>query len=162
MLYFAYGSNMSHPRLLERLPNVELLGLGRLARHQFRFHKRGRDGSAKADAHFTGDNKDSIYGVLYKLEESDLIVLDEIEDCGVGYERKIVEISFTGQLLVASTYVALHIDRSLKPFHWYHRHVIHGAEQAGLPQKYVKHLKCLEYLQDIDQHRTSRELAIYK
>ncbi|MCP4595875.1 MAG: gamma-glutamylcyclotransferase [Neptuniibacter sp.] len=153
---------MSHPRLLDRLPNVELLGLGCLSQHQFRFHKRGRDGSAKADAHFTGNNNDSIYGVLYKLEESDLIVLDEIEDCGVGYERKRVEVRFSDQFLVASTYVALHIDRSLKPFHWYRQHVIHGAEQAGLPEQYVKHLKRLEYLQDRDHDRALRELAIYQ
>ena len=162
MLYFAYGSNMSHPRLLDRLPNVELLGLGCLSQHQFRFHKRGRDGSAKADAHFTGNNNDSIYGVLYKLEESDLLVLDEIEDCGVGYERKRVEVRFSDQFLVASTYIALHIDRSLKPFHWYRQHVIHGAEQAGLPEQYVKHLKRLEYLQDRDHDRALRELAIYQ
>ena len=64
-LYFAYGSNLHPARLAARTPSCHALGRAVLARHVLRFHKRGRDGSAKCDAWFTGDPTDRLYGVVY-------------------------------------------------------------------------------------------------
>lgn len=162
MLYFAYGSNMSLPRLLARLPRVDSLGRASLSEHQFRYHKRGVDGSAKADALYTGRVEDRVHGVLYRLADGDRVLLDQIEDAGVGYEAKPVSVMIAGGNMVeAYTYVALHIDRSLRPFDWYYQHVLHGAQDAALPAEYVEYLEGLSYCDDPDKERTQQELAIY-
>lgn len=116
MMYFAYGSNMSLQRIKYRLPNSQFWGVAALPHFQLRFHKKGIDGSAKADALFTGRAEDQVLGALYQLSDSELAYLDSVEDCGVGYERKEVEVWVEGEKYSAWTYCALHIDRSLKPF----------------------------------------------
>lgn len=163
MLYFAYGSNMSLPRFQQRLPNACLHGVGSLREFQLRFHKAGRDGSAKADLLYTGHYHDRVFGVLYQLTEDEKRLLDRIEDCGVGYEIKPVEVTMPcGNQFSAFTYIALHIDRSRKPFHWYHHHVLHGAREAGLPTDYIQHIRehCVEI--DNDINRVNREMMIYR
>ena len=47
--YFAYGSNMSTPRLVQRVGEVRVLGPARLEGYEHRFSKRGNDGSAKGN-----------------------------------------------------------------------------------------------------------------
>lgn len=163
MLYFAYGSNMSQPRFFSRIPNATFHGWGALREHQLRFHKSGRDGSAKADAFYTGHYHDLTYGVLYSLSEDEKRQLDIVEDCGVGYEAKTVEVvSECGNLLPAFTYVALHIDRSMRPYHWYWQHVLQGAEDAGFPDEYISKIKRFRVEVDNDINRIERELAVYK
>lgn len=162
MLYFAYGSNMSKPRLLARLSGIEHVGRACLIAHQFRFHKCGKDGSAKADAFYTGRDGDQVHGVLYRLAKEDKARLDSIEDAGIGYEAKSVSVlTPEGGVVEAFTYAALHIDRSLFPFDWYHQHVLVGAQAASLPTDYIEFLEGLSYVPDPDQDRTRKELAIY-
>lgn len=162
MMYFAYGSNMSLKRIKYRLPNTRFLGVAALPHFQLRFHKKGIDGSAKADALFTGRAEDQVLGALYQLSDSELSHLDRVEDCGVGYERKEVEVWVEGEMHLAWTYCALHIDRSLKPFDWYHQHVLRGAEQLGLPNSYIEQIKSFSFCEDDDRIRVEREISIYR
>ncbi|MGH1430881.1 MAG: gamma-glutamylcyclotransferase family protein [Neptuniibacter sp.] len=162
MMYFAYGSNMSLQRIKYRLPNTRLLGVAVLPYFQLRFHKKGTDGSAKADALFTGRAEDQMFGALYQLSDSELCHLDRVEDCGVGYERKEVEVWAEDEKHSAWTYCALHIDRSLKPFDWYHQHVLRGAEQLGLPNSYIERIKSFSACADGDIIRVEREISIYR
>ena len=163
MLYFAYGSNMSQRRFFSRIPSATLHGWGVLREHQLRFHKSGRDGSAKADALYTGHYHDLTYGVLYNLSEEERRVLDIVEDCGVGYEAKAVEVvGECGNRLSAFTYVALHIDRSMRPYHWYWQHVLQGAEDAGFPEEYILEIRQFRFDVDNDANRVNKELGIYQ
>ena len=50
MLYFAYGSNLSSARMAARVPSARVVARAQLPGHALRFHKVGRDGSAKCDA----------------------------------------------------------------------------------------------------------------
>lgn len=161
MLYFAYGSNMSQQRIKRRVPRTQFVGVAALSNFQLRFHKKGRDGSAKADALFTGNPDDRVFGALYQLSENELLLLDKIEDCGIGYERKEVMVDAEGKWYPAWVYCALHIDRSLKPYSWYHQHVIVGAEQLSLPLEYIQHIKGFSCCEDYDLERATREISIY-
>ena len=161
MLYFAYGSNMSLQRIQQRAPSTQFVGVAELSNFQLRFHKKGQDGSAKADALFTGNPDDSVYGALYQMPENELLLLDQIEDCGIGYERKEVMVNVGDQWHSAWVYCALHIDRSLKPYTWYHRHVIVGAEQLSLPSEYIQHIKGVSCCLDSDIERATKESTIY-
>lgn len=162
MMYFAYGSNMSLQRIKHRLLNTQLFGVAVLPHFQLRFHKKGSDGSAKADALFTGRAEDRMFGALYQISNSELYLLDHIEDCGVGYERKEVEVWVEDERHLAWTYCALHIDRSLKPFDWYRQHVLTGAEQLGLPNSYIEQIKGFSFCEDDDRMRVEREISIYR
>ena len=83
--YFAYGSNMSIARLRSRVPSARSLGCCRLEEHDLRFHKAGRDGSAKCDALHTGRKQDLVHGVLFRIDALERPALDMAEGLGHGY-----------------------------------------------------------------------------
>lgn len=163
MLYFAYGSNMSQRRLRERVPSAEFISLANLERHAIRFHKCGRDGSAKCDAYHTGDSGDSVIGVVFLIDPGHRHHLDAAEGLGNGYATKSVELLTPEHtLLEAFTYYATAIDTQLKPYSWYHEHVLRGCRENALPASYVRRIESIACIQDDDALRASRELAIYR
>jgi gamma-glutamylcyclotransferase (GGCT)/AIG2-like uncharacterized protein YtfP len=156
--YFAYGSNMSLQRLQARVASARPLGTAILPEHSLRFHKAGRDGSAKCDALHTSDLADAIHGVLFHIDSAGKSVLDRVEGLGAGYEEKQVTLACGTR---AVTYVATHIDESLLPFHWYKRHVLVGAREAFLPTDYVMAIDLHPAVEDPDLMRHARESAIH-
>jgi gamma-glutamylcyclotransferase len=160
--YFAYGSNMSLMRLKTRLPGAVPLGIATLTEHSLRFHKVGKDGSAKCDARHTGRGLDTVSGVLYRISNDELVILDRIEGRGKGYDRRTLTVTdSTGQKLAAETYIATRLDSSLQPFSWYLEHVLQGALAAGLPEDYVDMIRAVHAVRDPDTRRHARELEIY-
>jgi hypothetical protein len=164
LLYFAYGSNMSPPRLQARVPSATPLQPARLSGHVLRFHKHSRvDGSAKCDACHTGDPDDVVHGLLYRMAAAERGYLDECEGLGRGYEIKHVSLILaSGERLEAFTYYATDIRPGLLPFHWYKEHVLRGARRAGLPDSYVRAIAAVESGDDPDPLRHRREMAIYR
>lgn len=158
MNYFAYGSNMSLQRLQARVPVARPLGAAVLPGHSLRFHKAGRDGSAKCDAFHTADLADAIHGVLFHIDEAGKAVLDRVEGLGAGYDEKQVILACG---TAAVTYVATHIDETLLPFHWYKQHVLVGATEARLPADYVYRIEQHPAVNDPDPARHAREIAIH-
>lgn len=162
MLYFSYGSNMSVPRLLERVPSARFIATACLEEHELRFHKKGRDGSAKCDAFETGNPGHSILGVVFDIDRTEKRALDRVEGLGVGYEEKEVLLTdHTGGAIRASTYYATSIDSALTPYQWYKHHVLTGALENGLPENYVRRIEAIASTSDPQQERHEREMAIY-
>lgn len=163
MLYFAYGSNMSVKRMKKRVRGAKLRGTAALAEHQLKFHKVSRDDSAKCDALYTGEADDVVHGVLYELSEDDREILDRAEGLGKGYESKEVTVMDSlRQEVQAFTYYATEIDESLFPYHWYKNHVVRGAEEAGLPEKYLMMLFRVVSKEDPDAQQTYTETSLYQ
>jgi GNAT superfamily N-acetyltransferase len=163
MKYFAYGSNMSLPRIRARLTQCDYLGVYRLEAHSLKFHKSSQDGSAKCDAFFTGSSSDYILGTLYEIDEKDKQTLDCIEGLGAGYNEKSVSVmDARGRIETARIYYATHIENRRLPFDWYHYHVITGAREARLPVDYIASIVQQAQQTDPDRQRFERELAIYK
>ncbi|MBT8429123.1 MAG: gamma-glutamylcyclotransferase [Gammaproteobacteria bacterium] len=162
MQYFAYGSNMSVPRLRQRVPSALVLDVAVLHGHRLAFHKAGRDGSAKCDIAVTGHQADAVHGVLYTLDPKHKAFLDQAEGLGMGYELKSVDVKRgDGATLVAFTYFATRIDPQLRPYSWYLRHVIRGAKEHELPGHYVASIASIDTIDDPDRDRHEMELAIY-
>lgn len=67
ILYFAYGSNMSTPRLRYRVASCRLSFIARLLNYKLCFHKRSTDGSAKCNAFRTATPADTVIGVVYEI-----------------------------------------------------------------------------------------------
>jgi len=162
MHYFAYGSNMSVPRLCHRVPSALTLDVAVLYGHRLVFQKAGRDGSAKCDIAVTAHQADAVHGVLYTLDPKHKAFLDEAEGLGMGYEVKNVAVQRgDGSTLVAFTYFATRIDPQLQPYSWYLHHVIRGAKEHKLPGHYIASIASIGTVNDPDRDRHQMELAIY-
>lgn len=162
MLYFAYGSNMSTPRLAARLRAVEVVDVAELAGHRLAFHMAGGDGSAKCDVCQSDHPADAVIGVVFRLDVRERPVLDAIEGLGVGYaEKPVVVAGRRHGPLQAFLYRALRTEPGLRPYAWYKRHVLHGAIEHGLPDDYIRRIEAVEAMADPDARRHAAELAIY-
>ena len=163
-VYFAYGSNMSVQRLKARVPSAKPFGIGTLDDHRLMFRKKSkRDCSAKCD--IAPDIGSTVLGVLFKIDPGEEKALDGAEGLGKGYCKKDVDVSDArGRHVRAFTYCAdsKHIQATLRPYTWYVKHVLAGAEEAKLPKWYIDDLKKVEAVVDPDPDREKRELAIYE
>ncbi|MEA3266051.1 MAG: gamma-glutamylcyclotransferase [Candidatus Fermentibacteria bacterium] len=161
MLYFSFGSNMSEKRLLRRI-TASRMGVAILTGHQLCFRKRSEtDGSAKCDILETGQRDDFVLGVLYDVDKSQKLILDICEGLGYGYNEKTVSVTINHKSFDAFTYYAINIDTSLKPYHWYKRHVLEGARENNMPEDYIQRIDRVPAQTDIDSERRERELSIY-
>jgi len=158
MIIFAYGSNMHTARLRARVSSAAPMGTGVTLGRRLGFHKRGLDGSGKADAFYTGREQDRVWGVLFEIDPAHKPLLDRHESLGVGYDDVSVEVLCGGDIISARMYVARSemIDRRLKPFCWYHRFVLDGARLHGAPADYLEELARVEF--DIDPDSKRRAL----
>jgi len=162
MYYFAYGSNMSIKRLKERVLSANLITIASLHRHTLRFHKKGIDGSGKCNACETGNAKHSVIGVVFDIDISEKPALDRKEGLGHGYDEKPVElVTHSGELLQAYTYYARLIDSTLKPYHWYKKHVLIGARENRLPENYIETIDSIESIPDPMPERHEIEMRLY-
>jgi cation transport regulator ChaC len=161
-LYFAYGSNMSSARLGARLEGVVHLGRARLFCHTLCFDKAGKDGTAKCNCRFSGNEQDQVHGVLFALPEGEFKKLDRIEGEGHGYQRSTVEVlDDDGRRCLAEIYLATAVDEGLRPYSWYLRHVLEGARENNLPASYCKQIEQVQTIEDPDGERAARELSLY-
>ena len=137
-LYFAYGSNLSSARLLARVPSARARGAARLDGFALRLDKPGADGSGKANLLATPGAL--VWGVVYQLDPSDWPALDA---CEPGYERTAVRVALDGAPLAAQTYCSPLYGPGLAAFRWYHRHLVDGAREHGLPEEWIALIEAL-------------------
>ena len=160
--YFAFGSNLSSPRLLQRIPEAGVGTVAILSHHRLCWRKNDRGQSGKCDIEHTRDPEHLVYGVVYRMTHADKLELDVYEGAGYGYGHKTVEVlTLEGDSLEAFTYYALDIDHSQQPYHWYKEHVLRGALEHGLPPHYVEQIRSTPAMHDQDAERHRRELSIY-
>jgi len=152
---FAYGSNLHDRRMRFRVSTASPVTIGYVEKRQLRFHKRSQDGSAKADAEFTADPDDRVWGVVYQMSRDQKLELDKHEFLGIGYDEELVAVSYRNGSIKAWMYVARAdaIDQTLKPYSWYYDYVIAGALQHRLPFCYIKNLLGVETTLDPDSKR---------
>lgn len=163
LLYFAYGSNMSTPRLVSRVPSANVVATASLEGHRLRFHKKSITGSGKCDIENTKNPEDLVWGIVFEILETEKPLLDVKEGLGEGYDDKWVSVvKGDGEVIDVFTYYATIIDSSLKPFSWYKEHVLRGAEEHSLPSEYIKTIQAVESFPDPDLNNHEDELSIYR
>ncbi|WP_176058564.1 gamma-glutamylcyclotransferase family protein [Paraburkholderia sp. BCC1876] len=160
--YFAYGSNMSAPRLSERIKPIRHAANGYLDGYQLTFDKVSKDGSGKCDCKRTGELGHRVWGVLFAINANSLEALDKYEDAGSTYERQNIQVPTDQGVVAAVTYLATKLEPGLRPYHWYKYHVVYGAREAKLPPDYIAAIEQIEEIQDLDAARTEKNLAIYR
>ena len=157
---------MSSKRLRKRVPSASVIETVCLRQYDLRFHKKSKDGSAKCDVVFTGRDEDYVLGVLYSIDAAEKINLDKAEGLGYGYEIKEVEVFSTeadedAGSDTAFLYYATSIDETLQPYDWYKEHVLRGAEEARLPDYYIRKITAVKSQEDTDTERAARERSIH-
>lgn len=153
-MYAAYGSNLHPVRLTTRIPAARLEGVARLAGWQFRFHKRGGDGSGKGNiVEAEGD----VYVAVYDIPDDGMATLDRIE--GEGYRRERIEVAEFGECF---TYIAdaSHVDDSLQPYDWYREMVLLGCRRLAFPDEYASLIGHTAPSEDPDLERRRSNWAI--
>lgn len=155
---------MSTRRIQARVPAATKVSSAVLERHRLAFHKiSNNDATAKCDAWETSLMEDRVHGVVFMISKQDKLVLDAYEGLGQGYEEKMVRVELpNGESIEAVTYYATRIDPALKPLDWYKAHVLHGAREHGLPEEYIRAIEIIGYIEDSDDERRVREMAIYR
>jgi len=161
--YFAFGSNLSSKRLLQRLPAAGLGDVAILRHHRLCFHNNAQGESGKCDIEFTGSHNDDVYGIIYRLTESEKQLLDGYETAGFGYLDKPVKVyTPDGECIEAVTYYAASNEGMHPPYHWYKEHVLRGAIEHGFPAEYIAAIEAVESIDDPSPGRAGQELAIYE
>jgi hypothetical protein len=160
VLLFAYGSNMLTGRIRARVATARPIVTGYVDRRRLVFHKRGKDGSAKADA-ASGGGGDRVWGVVYSLGRNEKLALDQHER---GYATETVIVQSPSGNISAELYVAEPemVDTSLKPFDWYRDLVVHGACEHSLPANYRRRLAAVETIADQNRDRRSHNRRILR
>ncbi|MBD3675647.1 MAG: gamma-glutamylcyclotransferase [Planctomycetaceae bacterium] len=159
---FAYGSNLCTARLKARVPSAEPIAVGHVTHRQLVFHKRSEDGSAKADARWTGVEHHRVWGVVFRIADVEKPILDECEFLGIGYDETEVEVVHESGILRSWLYQAREeaIDDSLLPYDWYHDFVVSGAREHRLPTDYLARLKSHAVIPDPDEERSRQNRAV--
>lgn len=159
-LNFAYGSNMSAARLRARVPSARVIGRGLLHGHRLVWHKISKDGSGKCDVVASDAPGAVVHGVVYRIDQVEKATLDRAEGLGRGYAERQVTVQVGDERIVATMYYATHTDPSLRPYSWYHAHVLTGAYEHELPSEYIAELEAIETLQDQDPARHAEQMAL--
>jgi len=159
--YVAYGSNLHPLRIQERVPSAALLGVVTMPGRCVRFHKKGKDYSAKCDL-VVSDSEAIAYGALYEFDSTDKAGIDEAEGLGHGYRQATVSLPLNNITYRAYVYVASasHIDGSLNPYHWYKQLVLCGAYYHRFPEEYIAELKSVSSIRDPDTARSAMNEAL--
>lgn len=162
MKYFAYGSNMLTERLRARVSSASNPTHYALRKYYLRFHKKSVDCSGKCSIVATGSDADVVHGVLFDVEDAQIVMLDTVEGADNGYRRDEITVMLGGAETKVFVYVAEKsvIDEALVPYCWYYDLVLAGAEQHALPGDYIAGLRAVSFIPDPMADRESRLEAL--
>ncbi|KAG5271505.1 hypothetical protein AALO_G00180640 [Alosa alosa] len=146
-LYFAYGSNLLKERLQLKNPSATVHCIARLKDYKLVFGNykglasdRWHGGVATIE-HSLGDE---VWGVVWRMNMSDLESLDRQENVKLGaYSPVEVSVSTRGQELNCRTYI-MNSCVYAPPSPQYLKVIVMGAEQNGLPKDYQEKLRSIE------------------
>jgi hypothetical protein len=151
---------MLNKRLQIRVPSASPLTTGLIRDYCLSYHKKGMDGSGKCT--IKQKYKAKVYGVVFEIDRKEKKKLNIAEGLGNGYESGEIIVETTGQKVQAYTYIAenSHIDQTLRPYLWYKKHVIAGARQHHLPDRYISSVLDVETVRDRNEERVKENMHI--
>uniref|UniRef100_A0A674NXN6 Gamma-glutamylcyclotransferase b n=1 Tax=Takifugu rubripes TaxID=31033 RepID=A0A674NXN6_TAKRU len=146
-LYFAYGSNLLKERLQLKNPSAIVHCVARLKDYKLVFgnHKglasdRWHGGVATIE-HSPGDE---VWGVVWKMNISDLESLDDQENVMLGaYSPVELSVKTKGQEINCRTYI-MNSCVYAPPSPQYLQVIVMGAQQNGLPKYYQEKLRAIK------------------
>ena len=139
--YFGYGANLSMDRFHKRGMNVEEVGNACLQDFEIRFTLKN-EYQDKGYAGVHEKQGEQVWGVVYKMDELALKLMDSLEWCGYGaYERKKVTVKTDTEEIEAWCYFVKYPDENLVPSNMYLGNMIKASEERVFPESYISYLK---------------------
>ena len=136
ILFFAYGSNMSHSQMNERCPGNEFIKRVFLKGYKFVY-----DGNSKRGAGATGNivkfKNSKVYGGLYEITEENLATLDKSDGYSEKCNRIEVEVVDDDNNSCMAIVYFRKWKRKGKPSPLYRKIVIMGAWDCGISEGYI-------------------------
>ena len=126
--YFAYGSNMIFPEMIERCPGARWLGNALLSGHRFILNENGL-------ATLVADAASSAHGVLWSVTPRDVEILDWYESIAVDlYRRRMMTIDERATLV----YLASNDSPGSVRQENYLEKIIFWAAAHGMPDGFIR------------------------
>ena len=134
--YFAFGSNMSSQRMHERLGWSPSRSGAILPDYEMIFNKHSNDGGKANIMYSPGD---LVEGILYSVNEEDLLILDKYEGVAAKqYHRHEIEVHKNNKhSITAITYKALNTGKVSAPTEEYLSYILDSREFLS-PGYYAK------------------------
>jgi gamma-glutamylcyclotransferase len=144
--YFAYGSNLSKPRMQNRTGPILASRVARLKDHRLCFNNTDKEGIERY-ANIVPSAGAVTWGVAYWCSAQAMAALDRYEgvaeDC---YLREWVEVeTIDGDRLQAEVYIGGQRFTVVegRPSDWYLDIILLGAKEHGLPEDYIRGIESL-------------------
>lgn len=133
--YFAYGSNMAQIQLKNREVFVHNKERGYIRNYQFKYNKKSKDGSSKANIASLVDAL--TYGVCFEIDEDGYSTLKTFEK---GYDEiEIPCFTIDGRMIISKAFISSSIS-SAAPTQEYMLSVVEGARENKLPDEYIERI----------------------
>ena len=151
MLYFAYGSNMNWPQMQRRCPSARFITVARLKDYRLGFPVKSKSRGCGA-AGALPESGQTVWGVVYEINEREIEMLDRAEDYVPGREgnnyRREESLVYPGTdgaepLSVALYFPEVEANPPL-PSAAYKRLIIEGAVFWGLPEDCLRGLEAIK------------------
>ena len=131
--YFAYGSNLCVRQMARRCPGAVDPRPATLADHDWLINERG----VATVEPFDGSK---VHGVVWRLTDHDLKVLDSAEGVPVRYRRDMLTVHTDDGPSEAWVYIDHRVDPGA-PRPGYLERIVDGAVHHGLPHRWIEFLK---------------------
>jgi len=112
------------------------LGQAKLADYDFYFYGRGY-------ANIKEKASQEVEGVLFRISDTCLRALDQVEGYPNVYQRRIVKVNFDQKNILAQVYLVENDQTFAQPSEEYYQVVLSGAEEHGLSAAYLAKIKAL-------------------
>jgi hypothetical protein len=131
--YFGYASNLDESTLEGRLKHKpQKIGVAVLPNFGFRFSHPNPDGSARAN--IVPSIHESVYGLLYEIEEADR---DYFLNSEPGYDFVEKEVYSPKGKFRAFTFISPKNETGIFPTEEYWKVIIKGGKENGIPNTYL-------------------------
>lgn len=155
-LYFAYGSNLHEGQMKSRCPSAHFVCRAELKDHALKFTRRSiQRGCGVVDA--VPEPDESVWGVVYRLDETELGRLDTCEGFHLGrtedqnsYNRReshVHEDGLNERPLTVYVYFANRQEGVHLPNRNYMDLILTGARHWRLSEDYIRALESIEVSQ---------------
>jgi len=140
--YYAYGSNMSEQRMIDRGLTPLNKQIGYLEEFKFLINKKSFKNPSMGFANVIPDENSTVEGVLYEVYESDIKKLDKFEGFPNHYGKEQLNIRLSnGSYVKGVVYIANHNWTSpteLKTTNEYKNYILEGRQYIS--ENYYKFL----------------------
>lgn len=147
--YFAYGSNMNPRRMSDRGVRYHRAEIGRLDNWQLRFDKMSQKDRSFGFANVQPCWGSHVYGVVYTLDDSELLKLDKFEGYPKHYQKTTLLVHIESGASECVTYIASRLwttSKLLSINEEYAGHIMSGINEFMNDPEYE------DYTRPIKQH----------